>query len=279
MLYLLLTTACAAAIMIAMRLSGGHVTARFSMLAVNYIVCALLSWGFSGFGPVLPSGEGAAVTLSLGTISGIFYIGGLALSQYNIPRNGVVLPSVASRLGGLLVPLAVAICLFAELPRPVQVMGAVIALVSIVVLNYDKDHMSAGSVLPLAALFLVDGGAAAMSKLFREWGDPAQNTRYLLMTFGTALLLCGVVILLRREKPGLQELLYGAMVGVPNFFASHFLLLALRSVPAIIVYPVRSVGGIALVALAGVVCFGERMKRHQWAALAAICVAMTLLNL
>ncbi len=279
MLFLLLTTLCAATIMIAMRMSGGHIRGRSSLLAVNYAVCALLSWGNMGFGSPIPAGAGAATAVWLGLLGGLTYVVSLGLSQYNIPRNGVVLSSVASRVGGLVVPLGLAVLLFGEFPRPVQVVGAVLALVSIVVLNYDKDHMSAEALLPLAALFVADGCSTSMAKIFRELGDPAHSAHFLLFTFGTAFALCVAIALLRRERPGFQELLYGVMVGVPNFFASRFLIDALETVPAVVVYPVRGVGAISLVALAGVACFGERLRRHQWCAMAAVTVAIVLLSL
>ena len=279
MLYLLLTSLSASAIMIFMRMSNGHIRGRFSMLAVNYLACAVLSWGHMGFGLPVPTGEGAAFTVGIGLLNGCIFVTALSLSQYNIPRNGVVLATVVSRLGGLIMPLTVAILLFREFPRPVQVVGAVIALVSVVVLNYDKEHMSVESVLPLAGLFIFDGFTAGMAKIFNGVGNPAHSANFLLGTIGTACALCVVVLLLRRERPGKQELFYGTLVGVPNFFASRFLLDALETVPAVVVYPIRGVGAIAIVVLVGMVCFGERLRRHQWCAMAAVIVAIVLLNL
>ena len=135
MLSLILTTVTASAIMIFMRLSKGHVTCRFSMLGVNYLVCALLSWAYMGFAAPIPTGEGATVAMGLGLVGGCIYVVALGMSQYNIPINGVVLSSVASRVGGLVVPLGISILIFGEFPRPVQVVGAALALVAIVVLN------------------------------------------------------------------------------------------------------------------------------------------------
>ena len=279
MLFLILTTCCAAVISIFMRMSNGHIKGKFSLLAMNYLICALFSWANMGFGSPIPVGEGANLTMAMGLLNGFIFVTALALSQYNIIRNGVVLATVMSRIGGLVVPLGLAILIFGEFPRPVQVVGAVIALVSVVVLNYDKEHMSVESVLPLAGLFIFDGFTAGMAKIFNGVGNPAHSANFLLGTFGTACALCVVVLLLRRERPGKQELLYGTLVGVPNFFASRFLLDALETVPAVVVYPIRGVGAIAIVVLVGMVCFGERLRRHQWCAMAAVIVAIVLLNL
>ena len=60
MLYLLLTSLSASAIMIFMRMSNGHIRGRFSMLAVNYFACAVLSWGHMGFGLPVPTGEASS---------------------------------------------------------------------------------------------------------------------------------------------------------------------------------------------------------------------------
>jgi len=279
MLYLVLTTLCAAAIMIFMRMSNGRITGRFTMLAVNYFVCAILSWASIGFGSPVPSGEGAATTVVLGLLNGCVYVTALTCFQYSISINCVVLSTVASRLGGLMVPLAVSILLFGELPAPVQVAGAAIALVAIVVLNYDKDRITGGFSLPLVGVFLADGSAVAMSKVFNGFGNPDHAAHFLLGTFGMGCVLCVIILLLRRERLGFQEVLYGVLVGVPNFLASRSLLKALETVPSIIVYPIRGVGCIAIVALVGMACFGERLKKHQWYAMAAITVAIVLLNL
>ena len=218
------------------------------------------------------------VFIGLGLLCGVIYVLALMALQYNLPRNGVVLPAVASRVGGLLVPLAMAILFFGEQPRPVQLAGSVLALVSIVALNYDKDHMAAKHVLPLIAIFFADGVATAMAKIFRELGNPAQNDYYLFYIFATAMTMSTVLLLVCRERPGLADLFFGILVGVPNYYAARFLLKALETIPAVVVYPTRGVGGIALVALAGVVLFGERLKRHQWYAMVFVCISVVLLN-
>ena len=279
MLYLLFTSLGSAAIKIFMRMSSGRVRGNFSLLAVSYLVCTLFSWGSMGFGGPLPTGEGAAFTVGIGLVNGCIYVMALFFSQYNISRNGVVLSTVVSRLGSLIIPLGVTILLFGELPRPVQVVGAVLSLVSVVALYYDKDHMSAAAVLPLAALFFFDGCTVGMTKIFNGFGNPAHDAHFLLGTFAVASLVCVILLLMRRERPGFPELLYGSLVGTSNFIANRCLLKALETVPAIIAYPTRCVVAIAVVAIVGVLCFGERLRRHQWCAMAAVAVAIVLLNL
>ena len=86
-------------------------------------------------------------------------------------------------------------------------------------------------------------------------------------------------MLLRKERLGLREIAFGALIGVPNFMGSRFLMKALEEMPAVIAYPSRSVAVILVVALAGVLLFGERLRKNQWMAVAAIMASLILLNI
>ena len=69
-----------------------------------------------------------------------------------------------------------------------------------------------------------------------------------------------MLMLHRKERIGIKEMLFGIGVGIPNFFASRFLLIALNSVPAIIAYPTRGVGSILVVSIAGIFLFKEKLN-------------------
>ena len=279
MFFLILAIFTSSMISIAMRYSEGRSKGKYSMLASNYVTCMILS-GFSmGWGNLYPNENRANITLMLGIINGVFYLLGLVLMQSNINRNGVVLSSVFSRLGGLLVPLAVAICFFKEVPTTAQVIGSLLAVFSIILINYEKEGTEANAKWLLILLFCSDGCATAMAKVFGELGNNNLMSNYLFYTFATALTLCTVFIFCKNEKPSMIDAVFGILIGVPNFFASRFLLKALETVPAVIAYPTRGVGGIVVIAFAGVLLFDERLKKRQWVAIGSILVAVILLNL
>ncbi|MBR5502370.1 MAG: EamA family transporter, partial [Oscillospiraceae bacterium] len=88
-----------------------------------------------------------------------------------------------------------------------------------------------------------------------------------------------LLVLKNGERPRGKDLLFGVIIGVPNFFSSRFLLLSLSSVPAVIAYPTFSVAAMLIVTMAGVVLFGEKLTRQQWLALGGILLALILLNI
>ena len=128
-------------------------------------------------------------------------------------------------------------------------------------------------------LLLAGGGGDAMSKIFEEVGNPAFSGHFLLHTFSMALGLCLILFGIGREKAGKWEVLFGLLIGIPNFFSAKFLLGALTQLPAVVVYPSFSVATMLIVTLTGVVAFRERLSKLQWAALSAIIVALVLLNI
>ena len=92
-------------------------------------------------------------------------------------------------------------------------------------------------------------------------------------------LLCAGLCVREGQRPRGRDWLFGALLGVPNYFSSRFLLRALGTVPASVAYPVFSCGTILLTALVGRLAFGERPGRRQLAALAVVLAALVLLNM
>ena len=281
MIYLLLSIFCSAMIAIVMRLGQDKVTSKLCMIATNYFTCLVMSWAMMGFGNPIPAESGLRATLGMGTFNGFFYMLALILNQYNISRNGVVLPSVFSKMGGLLIPLLVSIVIFKESPTVFQFVGFVLSIVSVLVLNYRKEENGSGGkfMLSLFALLVAEGCAGIMSKVFNEIGNEVLAAHFLLYTFVTAFLFCAIVIIAKHERPGLHELIYGMMIGIPNFMGARFVLKALETVPAVIVYPARSVGSIVVIMLFGTLLFKERLGRQQIVAMGVILISLVLLNL
>lgn len=276
MLYLVFAILSSAMVSIVMRLSADRVSGSVSMLAFNYMMCTAIAGAYAG--ELFPNGPELAGTLGMGAVNGALYLAAFVLLQLNVKKNGVVLSSIFMKLG-LLVPMAVSVCLFGETPGGVQIAGFCIAVAAIVLINLESGRSAMGFRAGLILLLLAGGAGDAMSKVFEELGGAALSSQFLFYTFAAALLLCLGLMLWRHERPGRMEILFGLLVGVPNYFSSRFLLLSLSDVSAVIAYPTYSVGTILVVTLAGVGFFRERLGRRQWIAVGSILVALALLNL
>lgn len=279
MIYLILAIIGSALISIVMRLSEGKIRGNISMLAANYLTCMIMAVCYIGFDNMIPTGEKVGITTAMGLFNGVLYVLGLVLMQVNIRKNGVTLPNVFSKLGSLIVPLVASVLFFGEVPGVLQVIGAVIAMLSIVAINKSGEQGAIASKGMLAILFIADGIGSVMSKLFGEVCNPLLSDHFLFLTFASAFTICLFMIIKGKESFGINEVIYGAGIGIPNFLSSRFLLQALAELPAVVVYPTRGVATIVLISLAGVLMFKERLSKRQWYAMGAILVSVALLNI
>ena len=146
-------------------------------------------------------------------------------------------------------------------------------------INLKKDGSGKGFGFGLILMLLLSGGADVMAKVVDVFAPRSHSALYLFYNFATAFILCLLLVIRKKERPGFRELLYGTLIGIPNFFSAKFLLGALTKLPAVVVYPSFSVATMLIVMLTGIVIFRERLNKLQWSALAAIIAALILLNI
>jgi len=277
MIYLMLAMVSSMLISVVMRLGEKYSRGGTGMLAVNYVMCCGLSLAFSGSVQLFPEAEGLGKVLALGGINGLMYLAGFVMLQWNTSKNGVVLSATFMKLG-VLVPTVLAILAFGETPSPAQIAG-ILAAVAAILLIQGGGRQETASPLGLIVLLAAGGAGDAMSKVYEEVGPAALKNQFLLYTFMSALILCTILCIVRKQPLGWREALFGLLIGVPNYFSARFLLLSLSQVPAVVVYPSFSVGTIVLVTLAGVLLFKEKLSRRKLTALGVILLSLALLNL
>ena len=279
MINLILAILSSMLVSVTMRLSEGRAKNNVSMLAVNYVMCAVLSYVYAGELSLLPAGEGGFVfTLLWGLLSGGMYLGSFLMLQWNIRKNGVTLPATFMKLG-VLVPTVLSMIAFGETPGALQLLGIVLAVAAIILINTGKGGAKAASITGLVALLVCGGLTDFTSKIYEEMGSAALSDHYLLYTFAAACVLCIALAAAKRQKLTLYDAAFGVLVGVPNYYSARFLLASLGSVPAVIAYPTVNVGTIVAVTLCGMLLFKERLSRRQWTAMGVILMALVLLNL
>ena len=278
MIYLLLAILSSTMVSIFSRLSNGRVKNRNVMVAFNYLACSVTGFILMRTLDILPAAPGLSTALGMSIVGGGMYLTGFLLLQWNIARNGVVLPATFQKLG-VLVPTACALLIFRETPTLLQAIGFVTAILAIFLIRGGADGGQKASSGALIALMLMGGSVDALGKFYEEWGNPTLKDHYLFYVFFCAFLYASLMCLIRKERVTRWDALFGMLVGIPNYLCSRFLLLSLADLAAVVVYPTFSVGTIVLITLIGVLIFRERLLRRQMAAMGLILVALALLNM
>ena len=278
--YLILAIASSALVSICMRVSEKHVRNNMVMFTVNYATCLTISMLYMGNIHLFTSERGMGWATALGAVSGFLYLAGFVMLQRSIFHNGVILSSAAMKLGGVLIPIVLAMMLFRERMGLIQLIGAVIAIAAIILMNLEREAVRAdGRRLWLLALLLTSGVTDTMANVYDKTGAAALKNHYLFYTFFAALLTAFIMALYKRQRPKPADVLCGVLIGIPNYFSARFLLLALASVPAVVTYPVYSVGTMIVISAVGVLLFKEKLSKQKKFALLLILAALVLLNL
>ena len=289
MLYLVLAALSSAVLTLVLKLFRDPKGNRYGLILGNYLTCMMIA-----FLQLPEKGQLLRVSTStwlMSLIGGFLFVAGLVLMQSSVARNGATLTSAFSKLG-LIVPLLLSFVFFQEVPTWLQLLGLGLALGAILLI-YEKNGEEAES--PAAAdqsskqlgllliTLLAVGGSESMAKIFARLGNQNENSAYFFYLFLTAACLTFLLSRLEKKKNGKplrpRELAAGILAGIPNYFSSYFLLKALLSLPAALVYPMFSVGSLLLVMAAGVLFFREKLGRNQLWGLLLILGALVLLNL
>lgn len=277
MIYLLLAILSSAMISVLMRLSEKYSRGGMVMLAMNYLMCCVLGLAHTGGAALFPQTHGLGLTILLAAASGILYLAGFVLMQWNIPRNGVTLTATFMKLG-VIVPTLVSILVFGEEPRLTQLIGVVLAIAAIFLIN-GRGEKGVGSILGLIGVLLAGGGGDVMAKVFDETAPAELENQYLLYIFIIAFVLCVALCIANGQKPSRADVLFGLAIGIPNYYSARFLLRSISTIPAMVAYPSFSVGTIIVVSLAGMLLFKEKLDRRKMIALCVILAALVLLNI
>ena len=284
MLYLLLAIVSSTLITLFMRLGEGKIRNNMAMFTVNYLICVVMSRISMGDMDLFTSAEGIHVAVGLGLFSGIMYLVSFVFMQWNMRKNGVVLTSTFTKLG-VLVPTIMAIVVFREQPKLMQTLGIILAIAAIIIIHFDKENDGAAKAVGgsfkiwLLLQLLVSGFTDSLANIYDKAGSAALKDHYLFYTFLAALALAVIMTFKKKVKVSKWDLIFGFIIGIPNYFSASFLLLALQSVPAIITYPVYSVGTIVAITAGSVVLFKEQISSRKRVALLIVMLALVLLNI
>lgn len=288
MIYLLLAIASSSLIAVILRLSEMRVQNQMVMFAVNYVVCWVMSLAYVDWSQGSFLGSRPQDPLLIGLAAGILYLAAFVFLKFNMKESGIVLASTFSKLG-VIIPTLMAVVFFGERMAWTRGLGILLAVCAILLINFEKGTPAADPAADLArtrlrkiwlvALLFVGGLTDSMTNVYEQLGSPDGEDGFLFVTFFVAFLLSVVLALRNKIRPQKADLIFGLIIGVPNYFAARFILDALETVDAVLVYPMFSIGTLIVVTLSGIFLFKEEVSRRKACALALIIAALCLLNL
>ena len=251
--------------------------------------------------PVVSAAARLTWATLIGLVAGVLFVLGFLYYHHSVREHGAGLAGAFIKLG-VLVPMSLSMVVWQEWPSLWQAVGIALALLSLglvyapALLQGFRRAQQQPSATPSTAargsavllLFLFGGMAEFSNKVYEKVGLVGVGTTldqlrgsltFLLVTFSVALLLSLALAWRRRQPVSSRDLLFGALLGLPNLFASTFLILSLDTIPAAVAFPAFAAGSIVVVNLVSTTVFGERLRLREWAAIGFTIAALVLLNL
>jgi drug/metabolite transporter (DMT)-like permease len=255
-------------------------------IPVNYLVCAIVGSVFGGE-ILAPAFLLAQPWLPLAAAQGVILAVNFFLLAFTAQRAGVSVAALASRLS-VAIPSILAFVLYGDaldVPRAVGLAGALGALYLCTAsepLN-RADHSWAVTLLPVLVFFTFGGYFTIIKYAQARYLDESSYHAYVMSGFCFAFLTSVVICAGQAFSPvkrRFQSILGGVVLGVVNYLAVYGLvkMLALQGWQTSQLYPLYSVGVVAVSTLLALLFFGERLSRRRKLGLAVGLLALLALN-
>jgi drug/metabolite transporter (DMT)-like permease len=267
LIYLLLSILFSTGLFVIFKYFGIYKVDVLKAIFVNYIVAFTMGFAFAerSFSIVeIPYQPWFLGAVFLGALFvSIFFV--MAITAH---ENGVSVASVAGKMS-VVIPVLFGVFLYNESVTVFKVLGVIIALVAVYLTSVKEEkiiHKNAGLLFPVL-LFLGSGAIDTTLKYVEVSFVPKDDVSIFSGSlFGIAAFF-GLIILLvkaikKREPFGINNIIAGIVLGVPNYFSIIFLIKALQTkgFESSTLFTINNVGVVVVSTLVGILLFKEKFS-------------------
>ena len=217
-------------------------------------------------------------------IIGVLFIITFNLIAFGTQKIGIAITTVSNKMS-MIIPVLIGLFVFKEDKNFLKLIGIVLAILAIFFscskngkLSFDKKY------LPVIILvFIGQGIADSTLKWAQEFAINASNNNvFFATTFFTAAFsgTLFMMIQLRKITVTLRSLLWGVILGIPNYFTLYFFVEALSAgvFESSQVFPIVNMGVIVLTAVMGIILFREHLSKSNWMGILLALIAISLIT-
>lgn len=250
--------------------------------AINYIAAGLAILPVFLMNNPQPVAWGALWT---GGSMGCVYFTAFFFVIYAIRMVGASSTTVVSVLS-ILMPITFAAFVWKQQPNFWQMVGIGLALLSLTLIGAQKNKRHAHEepkyrwLVPavLAGFFLLCGFSRLAQETFKHVSEQSHRPAFLLAAFTCSGVPSLVLLLYRRRRITMVELVVGSLLGLSNVLQTHFILKALGVLEGYIVFPISSAGAILVTTLIAVGFLGEQINRRTCVGIGLSVVSLFMLH-
>lgn len=199
-------------------------------IAANYATCALTGCLFNG-GTLVDHGD---VNILVGCISlGALFFSIFYLMGYSSAHIGVGITGASAKMA-LIIPVLYGAIVLKEGMDIYKVIALLLALSAVVLMSLERDgKLDTRTILIPFIIFagsgIIDTALNILQLVLKSQGMDTKGA--IALTFTGAMCTAITVILIKNRKQLLdvRSMLFGVLLGIPNYFSIYFMVSALRS--------------------------------------------------
>lgn len=234
-------------------------------IAANYATCALTGCLFNGRIPEHPGTDILVACLMLGALFfSIFYLMGYSSAHIGVGITG------ASAKMSLIIPVLYGAIALKEGMDASKMIALLMALSAVVLMSLESGAKIEARTFLIPMVIFIGSGIidTALNILQLTLKARGLNTKgAIALTFTGAACTALIVILVRNKKQllDIRSILFGVLLGIPNYFSIYFMVSALRSGgwASNQFYMINNTGIMALCLLLGWLLFKEKVNAQK----------------
>lgn len=280
MISLLLTIACSTSIALILKYSSVNKGNPILLISSNYFTASIL--GFILF-IIESSAEYSLSTFLFGALIGSVFVTSFFSFAKSIEVAGTALATLSSRIS-LFIPVVLSIIFYNESPNTIHIAGFALTGLTIVLFSQSLRRDKTKTLLPrdyfYLTILMVGIGFCDFSMKVFQYTKPIEEKQFFIFSiFFFAFLYSFAIILIKKIPYNRKTIVNGTILGIPNIFSSIFLIGALESIAAILVYPLVNVGIILLTSILAYLIWKESVNRLGIISLITGGISIILLTL
>jgi drug/metabolite transporter (DMT)-like permease len=258
----------------------------FWAIPVNYVTCVLIGSYLAG-NSLNASLTASKPWLGLAAVQGILLAVNFYLLAYTAQRAGVAVAALASRLS-VAIPSLLAFVLYGDSLTALKLAGLIAALLALYFCTAAEEGAAARARLfqwmPVVVFATFGVYFSILKYLQTHYLDESSYHSYVMsgfvFAFVSSLVIGGARSFFSPGDFHPKHIVAGIALGVINYVAVYALLqvLALKGWQSSQLYPIYSVGVVAVSTLLALICFREKLSRQKSIGLTIGAVAVALLN-
>lgn len=266
----------------------------FQAIVINYLTCGIIGT-YLAKTPFYTSAFWHAPWLIYTLFLGFLFISIFYLIALTAQKISVAASMVSAKLS-VVIPVLMAWLLLSESLSLVKVLGILVSFLAVFFIsarsepNTENNHSNFWY-LPIL-VFIGSGCIDALLKFLETRFIPEYSsddivtaTFLFAFVFGSLSLLVQYVKKKEREKEKesggfeFRSVLWGLLLGIPNYFSMYFLVETLSIFPATFIFPINNIGIVALSTLLAYVAFSEKLSAKNYIGLALSIVSILLISM